>query len=282
MPSGAQLTHRPQGQMSVSGLRTRVPGTVRVAAETQTETAAQSRVFSPCRVRRARARESPCQTPVVGRQRVTSGSGVMLSLGDGDRQREVSRRATQHDVTEKSKARHMHHKRACLCGWRARQTPLRLRTCKRNRTSHPHGFTNSLTHTHHPFRLLPRRELFLSTQMANNRGLRGRSRAIPCWSLGRPTLSISTHFGAGVRKKMAPAICTPYVLGHQIWRQLRILERVRQGDRRPSVRPFGEQSSQESDTEAGRPERKPPGQQEIQPIRRQSNTPTIQQIEAPA
>ena len=58
-------------------------------------------------------------------------------------------RAERHSMTsqspllQKSKARHMHHKRACLCGWRARQTPHRLR--KRSRTSHPYGFTDSLT-----------------------------------------------------------------------------------------------------------------------------------------
>ena len=70
------------------------------AAKIQAETAAQSSLVPPGRVRRASARESPCPTPMVGRQRVTSGSGVMVSLRDGDRQREASRRATQHDLTE--------------------------------------------------------------------------------------------------------------------------------------------------------------------------------------
>ena len=61
LPCGKLLTHRPQGQMGVSGLYTSVPGTVRVwsavadtpqsncaawvAAGTQTETANQSSVF---------------------------------------------------------------------------------------------------------------------------------------------------------------------------------------------------------------------------------------------
>ena len=45
---------------------------------------------------------------------------------------------------------------------------------------------------------------------------------------------------------------------------------------------FGEQSSQDLDTQPGRPERKPPGQKEIQPISRQANTPTIKHIQAPA
>ena len=86
--------------MNVSGLCTSVPGTVRdgsAVADTpqSTQTVScglrqrlkqrlQPRVFSPSRVKRARARESPCPTPVVGRQRVTSGSGVTLSLRDRD------------------------------------------------------------------------------------------------------------------------------------------------------------------------------------------------------
>ena len=48
---------------------------------------------------------------------------------------------SQSPLSQKRKARHMHHKRACPCVWRARQTPHRLHTCKRNRTSHPHGST---------------------------------------------------------------------------------------------------------------------------------------------
>ena len=47
------------------------------------ETAVQSCVFSPGRMRRASARDSPCQTLEVGRQRVTGGRGVTLSLGVG-------------------------------------------------------------------------------------------------------------------------------------------------------------------------------------------------------
>ena len=84
--SGKQLTHRPQCQMSVSGLRTSVPGTARVwsavadtpaehpgcvvwvAAETHKRPRPRVAFFLPGRVRRASARESPCQTPEVGRQ----------------------------------------------------------------------------------------------------------------------------------------------------------------------------------------------------------------------
>ena len=76
--------------------------------------------FSPGRVRRASARESPCQTPVVGQRIVTDGSAVTLSLRVGNSRREASRRAKQCDLTEspvtkKHKGRHMHHKRACMC-----------------------------------------------------------------------------------------------------------------------------------------------------------------------
>ena len=56
-------------------------------------------VFSPGRVRRARALESPCQAPEVVRQRVTGGSGVTLSFRVGSRPREASRSAKQRDLT---------------------------------------------------------------------------------------------------------------------------------------------------------------------------------------
>ena len=244
----------------------------------------------------------------------------MLSLEDGDRQREVSRRATQHDLSEspvtKNKARHMHHKRACLCGGRARQTPHRLRTCKRNRTSHPHGFTHSLTHTIPAVVSIDAN----GQQQGSPRSIQGdpmlESRAtnfVYChafWSgcPGKsgssnlhgmcpwmPNLETVTNFQEkgwpqesarhmfleakiadntleGVSEKRwlqesarHVSLDTKFGDSYAFW------ERVRQGDRRPSVRPFGEQSSQESDTQAGRPERKPPGQQEIQPTRRQSS-----------
>ena len=72
-----------------------------VAAGTHTETAAQSSLFSPGRVRSASARESPCLTPVVFQQRVTSGSGGQaVPQGWGSPSAEASRRATQHDLTE--------------------------------------------------------------------------------------------------------------------------------------------------------------------------------------
>ena len=56
-------------------------------------------LFSPDRVRRASARESPCPTPVVGRHRVAAGSGVTLPLREGRRRREASRGAKQRDLT---------------------------------------------------------------------------------------------------------------------------------------------------------------------------------------
>ena len=89
-----------------------------VAAETHRRPRPREVFFSLSRVSRASARQSPCQTPEVGRQRVTGGSGVTLSLGEG-RQREASRRATQCDLTvhpvTKKEVRHTHHKRACSC-----------------------------------------------------------------------------------------------------------------------------------------------------------------------
>ena len=121
-----------------------------LAAEAQRRPRPRVVFFSLGGVRRASARESPCQTPVVGRQRVAGGSGVALSLRVGSRPREASRRARQRDLTESRVTKNTasatpHHKRACACDWRARQTPHRLRTRKRNRTSHPHGFTHLLT-----------------------------------------------------------------------------------------------------------------------------------------
>ena len=93
-PSGKLLAHRSKDRMSVSGLCTRVPVRVWSAvADTPQSNQAVScgsrqrlkgrprpeQLFSPSGVRRASALESPCQAPVVGRHRVTGGSGVTLS-----------------------------------------------------------------------------------------------------------------------------------------------------------------------------------------------------------
>ena len=78
----------------------RVPRLCRVVCGRDSqETAAQSSLFSPGRVRRASARESSCQTPEIGRQRVAGGSGVTLSLRVGSRPRVTKRGAKQCDLT---------------------------------------------------------------------------------------------------------------------------------------------------------------------------------------
>ena len=104
-PSGKLLTHRSKDRVSVSGLCTRVPGTARVwsaAADTPKSTQAVSCGLrqTPGRVRRASARESPCQTPEVGRQRVAGGSGVALPFRVGSRPRETKRGAKQRGLTQ--------------------------------------------------------------------------------------------------------------------------------------------------------------------------------------
>ena len=78
----------------------RVPRLCRVGCGRDSqETAAQSSLFSPGRVKRASARESSCQTPEVGRQREAGGSGVTLSLRVGSRPRVTKRGAKQCDLT---------------------------------------------------------------------------------------------------------------------------------------------------------------------------------------
>ena len=102
--------------------------------------------FSPGRARRARARESPCQAPEVGRQRVAGGSGVTLLLGVGSRPREASRSAKQRDLTapppQKECQTHAPHECAHVLLTCSTSTPHKLRTRMCNRTTHPRGFTH--------------------------------------------------------------------------------------------------------------------------------------------
>ena len=99
LPSAKQLTHRPQGRVCQGQFESGVPWLT------------HHRAPRLCRVGRGRdsqetagqgeesARESPCQTPEVGRQRVAGGSGVTLSLRVGSRPRETKRGAKQRDLT---------------------------------------------------------------------------------------------------------------------------------------------------------------------------------------
>ena len=115
------------------------------------ETAAQSGLFSPGRVRRASARESPCQTHVVGRQRVTDGSGVALSLRKGVAS--ARHRAERNSVTtqsplspKKQRQTRAPQESVHVLLTDSTSTPHGLRTRMCDRTSHPRGFIHSLTH----------------------------------------------------------------------------------------------------------------------------------------
>ena len=92
--SGKQLTHRPEGQMGAHRCQgqpecgvprwtpRRAPRLCRVGrGRDSQETAAQSSVSSPGRMRRASARESPCQTAVVGDTEWQQGVGSRCPLG---------------------------------------------------------------------------------------------------------------------------------------------------------------------------------------------------------
>ena len=123
------------------------------------ETAAQSSVFfSAGRVRRASARESSCQTPEVGRQRVAGGSGVTLSLTVGNRPRETKGGAKQRDLTVSpvTKTQRQTHSttRERTCAPDAQHERRRTgcaRACATARHTHvvslTRFFTHSLTHS---------------------------------------------------------------------------------------------------------------------------------------
>ena len=157
--------------MRESGLCTRVRGTARVGsavADTpqsgrgrdSKETAAWSSVFSPGRVRRASARESPCQTPEIGRQKVTGGSGVTVSLRVGSRPREASRRPKQRDLTVPLSQKPLSdtwYKRAYTCLTRSTKDAARaahaqvqphVKPTWFHSHTHTHSVSHSLTLTH--------------------------------------------------------------------------------------------------------------------------------------
>ena len=166
MPRGKQLAHRLQGQKGEAGC---VRGTALVwSAMVDTPRSIQAvscgsrqrlkgdrgpgLLFSPSRVRRASARESPCPAPVVGRQRVAAGRGVTLSLGARHRAERYSvttqRPLSQEDCQTHAPHESVHVPLTCSTG-----TPHRLRTRMCDRTTHPLGFIRSLTrllvrHTH--------------------------------------------------------------------------------------------------------------------------------------
>ena len=97
--------------MSVSGRCTSVPGTVRVwgaVADTPQSTQTVS-----CGLRQRQGEE----TPVVGRQRVNSGSGVMLSLGVGIASARL--RAERHSTTSQSPLSHTHAQQESVPTWLA-------------------------------------------------------------------------------------------------------------------------------------------------------------------
>ena len=88
---------------------------------------------------------------VVGRHRVTDGSGVTLYLRAGTagarHRAERSSVTSQRPCHKNTKADTYTTRKECMFASRAaRQTPHRLRARQRIRTSHPHGFTHSLTH----------------------------------------------------------------------------------------------------------------------------------------
>ena len=109
-----------------------------VAAGTHKRPRPRGVFYSPGRVRRASARESPCLTPAAGRHRVTDVSGVTLSLREGCHPREATRGGRRRDLTESLVAK----------------TQRRTHGTTRERTEgHPRGFEvlhvsqRSTTHT---------------------------------------------------------------------------------------------------------------------------------------